>query len=221
MNPVPTALSATFPRHASTCDTAYPIDPADRLTALSRRSILLGLASAPAVVAMSAPAAAALPTQTAGVIDNVPALTRNRERRALSRFRYHNAEGFFQGLDPNINMRPGDQLYRTGIVFQLALSSYLLDVGLDDEWCRGKIGLDVGKALRLANVTGLAAADGQIDRLAMALSPYSKWRDPASGPTADEIAMATIARGASRRLLDHVRQATGHSRPARGGRRSR
>lgn len=219
MNPVLTALSATSPGHTSTCDMGYPVGPNDRLTAMSRRSILVGLVSAPAVVAM--PAQAAPPDQAAGVSDRVPAMTRNREQRALSRFRYHNAEGFFLGLDPAINIRPGDRLYRTGVVFQLALSSHLLDVGFDDEWCRGNIGLDVGKALRLANVTGLAATDGQIDRLATALSPYSKWRDPAStNPNADEIALAAIARRASRRLLDHVRQATGHPRRALRGRRS-
>lgn len=221
MNQVPTALWAASPTHTPTCETAYSVDPSDRLTAISRRSILVGLASAPAIAAMPAPAAATLPAQTSGVSDSVPALTRNREQRALSRFRYHNAEGFFLGLDPAVSMRPSDRLYRAGIVFQLALSSHLLDVGFDDEWCRGNIGLDVGKALRLANATGLGATDGHIDRLATAMSPYSKWRDPAStGPIADEIAMATIARATSRRLLDHVREATGHPRRARRGRRS-
>ncbi len=221
MKRVPTALSAALPTHTSTCDTEYSGDPSARLTAMSRRSILVGLASAPAVLAMPAPAAATLPAQTAAVSDGMPRLRRNREQRALSRFRYHNAEGFFLGLDPAINTRPNDQLYRAGIVFQLALSSHLLDVGFDDEWCRGNIGLDVGKALRMANATGLAATDGQIDRLATVLSPYSKWRDPGSiGPNADETAMAVMARATSRRLLDRVREATGHPRRALRGHRT-
>jgi hypothetical protein len=221
MKHAPTTRSVASHNHAPTCDTGYPVDPSGRRTAITRRSILVGLASAPAVAAIAAPAAGSLAGKATANGDGVPRLARNREQRALSRFRYHNAEGFFLGLDPAIDMQPSDRLYRTGVVFQLALSSHLLDVGFDDEWCRGNIGLDVGKALRLANVTGLAATDGQIDRLATALSPYSKWRDAASSnPNADETAMAAIAHGASRRLLDHVRQATGHPRRALRGRRS-
>lgn len=221
MKPFPTIRSVASHNHAPTCDTEPPAAPSGRPTAMNRRSILVGLASAPAVAAIAAPAAGSLGGQATANGHGIPRLARNREQRALSRFRYHNAEGFFVGLDPAVSMQPGDRLYRAGIVFQLALSSHLLDVGFDDEWCRGNIGLDVGKALRLANATGLGATDGHIDRLAAALSPYSKWRDPAStGPNADEIAMAAIARGASRRLLDHVRQATGHPRRALRGRRS-
>lgn len=221
MKHAPTTRSVASHYPAPTCDTEYPADPSGRPTAMTRRSILVGLASAPAVAAIAVPAAGSVAGQGTVNGDGIPKLARNREQRALSRFRYHNAEGFFLGLDPAISMQPGDQLYRTGIVFQLALSSHLLDVGFDDEWCRRNIGLDVGKALRLANATGLEATDGHIDRLAPTLSPYSKWRDPAStGPNADEIAMATIARRASRRLLDHVREATGHPRRALRGRRS-
>lgn len=117
-------------------------------------------------------------------------------------------------------MRPNDRLYLAGIVFQLAISSHLLDVGFDDDWCRRNVGLDVGKALRLANATGLAATDGEIGRLATALSPYSKWRDPAPvDSNAGEVAMAAIVHTTTRRLLDHVRQATGHPRRALRGRR--
>ncbi|MBN8815984.1 MAG: hypothetical protein J0J06_11105 [Sphingomonas sp.] len=221
MKHAPTTRSVASHNHAPTCDTEHPTDPCGRPTALTRRSILVGLASAPAVAAIAAPAAGSLVGQATANGDGIPRLARNREQRALSRFRYHNAEGFFLGLDPAVSMRPSDRLYRAGIVFQLALSSHLLDVGFDDEWCRGNIGLDVGKALRLANATGLGATDEQIDRLATAMSPYSKWRDPAStNPNADETTMAAIARMTSRRLLDHVREATGHPRRALRGRRS-
>lgn len=217
MKQVPTARPPAPPDHSPARDAVSPIDPSGRLTAISRRSMLVGLASAPAVVAIAAPAAGIPAAQTIADSEAIPTLTRNPERRALSRFRYHNAEGFFLGLDPAVGMRPNDRLYRAGIVFQLAISSHLLDVGFDDDWCRRNVGLDVGKALRLANATGLAATDGDIGRLATALSPYSKWRDPASAdPNAGE---AAIAHATARRLLDHVRQATGHPRRAFRGRR--
>lgn len=220
MKKVPTARPPAPPDHAPARDAVSPIDPSGRPALISRRSMLVGLASAPAIVTVAAPAAGSPAAQTTADSDTVPKLTRNREQRALSRFRYHNAEGFFLGLDPAIGMRPNDRLYRAGIVFQLALSSHLLDVGFDDDWCRRNVGLDVGKALRLANATGLAATDGDIGRLATVLSPYSKWRDPASAdPNAGEAAMATIAHATVRRLLDHVRQATGHPRCALRGRR--
>jgi len=220
MTQVRAARPAAPPVHAPACDMGHPAGPSGRLAVISRRSMLVGLASAPAVVAVAAPAAGNPTAQTTADSDAVPTLTRNREQRALSRFRYHNAEGFFLGLDPAVGMRPNDRLYRAGIVFQLAISSHLLDVGFDDDWCRRNVGLDVGKALRLANATGLAATDGDIGRLATAVSPYSKWRDPAStDPNADEVAMAAVAHATVRRLLDHVRQATGHPRRAFRGRR--
>ena len=214
-----TARPAAPPRHAPACGAGHPARPSDHPAVISRRSMLVGLASAPAVIAVAVPAAGSTTGQAVADIDAVPTLTRNRDQRALSRFRYHNAEGFFLGLDHAIGMRPHDRLYRAGIVFQLALSSHLLDVGFDDDWCRRNIGLDVGKALRLANATGLAATDGDTSRLSTVLSPYSKWRDPVStGPNADETAMAAIAHATTRRLLDHVRQATGHPRRALRGR---
>lgn len=220
MNQVPTTRPPTPSDHYPARDAVSPIDPPDRLAAISRRSMLVGLASVPAVVAVAAPAAGNPAAQRTTDSDAVPTLTRNREQRALSRFRYRNAEGFFLGLDPAVGMRPNDRLYRVGIVFQLAISSHLLDVGFDDDWCRRNVGLDVGKALRLANATGLATTDGDIGRLATALSPYSKWRDPApADPNAGEVAMAAIAHATTRRLLDHVRQATGHPRRAHRGRR--
>ena len=220
MNQVPTTRPPTPSDHYPARDAVSPIDPPDRLAAISRRSMLVGLASVPAVVAVAAPAAGNPAAQRTTDSDAVPTLTRNREQRALSRFRYRNAEGFFLGLDPAVGMRPNDRLYRVGIVFQLAISSHLLDVGFDDDWCRRNVGLDVGKALRLANATGLATTDGDIGRLVTALSPYSKWRDPApADPNAGEVAMAAIAHATTRRLLDHVRQATGHPRRAHRGRR--
>lgn len=220
MKQVKTARPPAPSDHYPARDAVSPIDPSGRLAAISRRAMLVGLASARAVVAVAAPAAGSPAAQTAADSDAVPTLPRNREQRALSRFRYHNAEGFFLGLNPAVGMRPNDRLYRAGIVFQLAISSHLLDVGFDDDWCRRNVGLDVGKALRLANATGLAATDGDIGRLATALSPYSKWRDPAPAhPNANEAAMAAIAHATVRRLLDLVRQATGHPRCALRGRR--
>lgn len=220
MNQARTFRPPTPSDHYPARDAVSPIDPSGRPTAVSRRSMLVGLASAPAIVAVAAPAAGNPAAQTTPDRDAVPTLTRNREQRALSRFRYHNAEGFFLGLDTAVGMRPHDRLYRAGIVFQLAISSHLLDVGFDDDWCRRNVGLDVSKALRLANATGLAATDVDIGSLATVLSPYSKWRDPGpADPNVGEAAMAAIAHATARRLLDHVRQATGHPRRALRGRR--
>ena len=42
-----------------------------------------------------------------------------------------------------------------GIVAQLGIGAYLLDLGASDDWCRQRIGLFVDKALAIANGAGL------------------------------------------------------------------
>lgn len=86
MNQVPTTRPTTPSDHYPARDAVSPIDPSGRLAAISRRSMLVGLASAPAVVAVAAPAAGNPTAQTTPYSDAVPTLTRNREQRALSRF---------------------------------------------------------------------------------------------------------------------------------------
>ncbi|WP_158213634.1 hypothetical protein [Sphingopyxis witflariensis] len=62
--------------------------------------------------------------------DEPAALVRTKEKRGLSRFRYHNAESFFESLDRGFYDRHDEMFYQSGIVAQLALSAHLLDVGL-------------------------------------------------------------------------------------------
>src|SRR3546814_1913041 len=50
---------------------------------------------------------------------------------------------------------PHDLLYQAGIVAQLGIGAYLLDLGASDDWCRQRIGLFVDKALAIANEAGL------------------------------------------------------------------
>lgn len=143
-------------------------------------------------------------------------LRRSSAGRALSRFRYHNAEGFFRSLEdaPCDTMR--QLLYLAGIVAQLALSSHLLDVGFEDNWCARNIGLHVSKSLAYANATGLDHDCPKMAKLADVLTPYSTWNAPSTpgGPSATDGGfspqdISTLLRA----LLDHVHRVAGHPRP--------
>jgi len=186
-------------------------------TGTSRRTLLGFLGSAPAAATMMpvSPWAPALDTLFQQWGDEPAILRRSKEARRLSRFRYHNAEGFFVGLNEGLVRDRFDLLYQTGIVMQLAISSHLLDIGFDDHWCARQIGLKVAKALAYANATGLDYDDADTNLLAAILTPYCRWRNPImrergydEGPfTADEI------RNLTRALLDRIRHVTGHPRP--------
>ena len=141
-------------------------------------------------------------------------LRRSRKGRSDSRFRYHNAESFFFGVEKGIVRDPHDRLYQIGIVLQLGLSSHLLDVGFTDQWCVRHIGLDVTRSLACANATGFGFESSDFDQLAAILSPYGKWRLPQSLESSTEIPFTAVQLlKLTRTLLDHVRQVTGHSRP--------
>lgn len=184
--------------------------------ATSRRSLLKVLSVAPiatlpgSVTASPWDAAiAALPYH-----DEPVALRRSRAGRGDSRFRYHNAESFFLGIEKGIVRHPHDWLYQIGIVLQLGLSSHLLDVGFPDQWCARHVGLNVARSLAYANASGFGFELAEFDLLAATLSPYGKWRFPqprehAEDPpfTPEQIRMLTRA------LLDHVHHVTGHPRP--------
>src|SRR3546814_20326739 len=73
---------------------------------------------------------------------------------------------------------PHDLLYQAGIVAQLGIGAYLLDLGASDDWCRQRIGLFVDKALAIANEAGLYHRDPAMLELAGLLSPYGPWRGP-------------------------------------------
>lgn len=141
-------------------------------------------------------------------------LCRSRAGRNDSRFRYHNAESFFLGIERGIVRHPHDRLYQTGIVLQLGLSSHLLDVGFADQWCARHVGLNVARSLACANATGFGFELAEFDLLAAILSPYSKWRFRQAREGADDLPFdAAEIRVLTRMLLDHVHQVTGHPRP--------
>lgn len=172
-------------------------------TPLSRREALaasLGSATAGATVIPASRRAAEPMT-----------LIRSKDGRRLSGFRYRNAEAFFMGIEHGRYGRAHDLLYQAGIVAQLALSSHLLDVGFEDQWCARNLGLDIGAALSCANATGLGYSSSEFAKLAVIISPYNRWRNPdlagvrTSLPTnLPEVGLVLRA------LLDHVRNVTGH-----------
>ena len=185
----------------------------------SRRGLLAALAAAP-LVAVHAHATPlrnnALAAAHEAYDDGPPALVRSKQSRLLSRSRYHNAESFFRGIDRE--SRQGNHLlYDAGIVAQLALSAHLLDVGFDDLWCANHVGLRVAEALAYANATGLGHDCADMARLAIDLTPYWKWNTPRlwDEPAPDEVGFAVDhIRHQLRKLLDRVREVTGHPRPS-------
>ena len=187
----------------------------------SRRMFLGAFAATSATIA-TAPATAALNREFTTWGDDPITLTRSARGRSESRFRYHNAEEFFAGTDAGVRHDRHALLYQTGIVWQLALSSHLLDVGFDDRWCAGHIGHRVAKSLAYANATGLGHRGTDIELLAAILTPYWKWNGwplndgstPDDGPFSDDD-IRLLTRG----LLDHVRHVTGHKRTSSRGSR--
>lgn len=171
---------------------------------ISRRALLCALGAAPVAISSPAPAHASAPD------DGPPTLRRTREGRSLSRFRYHNAESFFLGVERDARLR----LYETGIVLQLGLSAHLLDVGYDDRWCAHHIGVHVARSFSHANLTGLDFRSNDMELLTALLSPYSEWRDAdVSAVTPDFPFTPDEVRSLTRALLDHVREVAGHPRP--------
>jgi len=182
----------------------------------SRRFLLRALTAMPVAVSIVAsPWCEALAALHREHDDEPALLCRSGEGRSLSRFRYHRAESFFETLEAGILTSNEDVLYYSGIVAQLTLSSHLLDIGFDDEWCARHIGLRVAKGLAYANVTGLGHACPDMARLAAVLTPYWKWRQPRwDDPTpADGGFTAGEVRPLLRALLNRVHEVTGHPRP--------
>jgi hypothetical protein len=94
----------------------------------SRRALLRALTAAPVMVpVIASPWGETLVSLHAGYGDDPAAIIRTKEGRALSRRRYHVAEGFFPAEHERADWR--GYLYRAGITAQLALSSHLLDMG--------------------------------------------------------------------------------------------
>jgi hypothetical protein len=146
--------------------------------------------------------------------DEPVALRRTRAGRSDSRFRYHNAESFFFGIEKGIVRHPHDTLYQIGIVLQLGLSSHLLDVGFGDHWCARHVGLNIARSLAYANASGFAFELAEFDLLAAILSPYNKWGLPQGRDRAEDLPFTPERiRMLTRVLLDHVHHVTGHPRP--------
>jgi hypothetical protein len=188
------------------------IDEQARDALASRRELLGALAVAPLVLSAPAVHASAL-SQSTATNEAVP-LQRSREGRSLSRFRYHNAESFFLGVENGVARYPTDKLYQIGIVLQLGLSSHLIDVGFADAWCARHVGLNVAGSLAYASATGLGFESADMELLAAILSPYSKWRHADVRDVSPDFPFtAREVRTMTRALLDRVHEVTGHPRP--------
>jgi hypothetical protein len=92
--------------------------------------------------------------------------------------RFERAEEFYRGLSAGLYRDPRDRLYQAGIVAQLGIGAYLLELGASDDWCRQRIGLFIDKGLAIANQAGLNHRQPDMVHLAQLLSPYGKWRGP-------------------------------------------
>ena len=180
-----------------------------------RRGFLVALASAPfSTAAVAVPSHRKLPPVLEQIEERPVVLRRSREGRRLSRFRYNNAEGFFRSSRIEDGRLRGDTLYSLGIVTQLGLSAHLLDVGFDDRWCAQYIGLHVAKSLAYANATGFDLHSADFELLAAILSPYSSWRHQSVRNARPDFPFAhQEARDLVRKLLDRVREVTGHPCP--------
>ena len=108
--------------------------------------------------------------------DNVSDWGRSLQGRGADRF--ERAQEFYQGVAAGLYRDPRDLLYQAGIVAQLGIGAYLLDLGASDDWCQQRIGLFVDKALAIANGAGLDHRQPDMLELARLLSPYGQWRGP-------------------------------------------
>lgn len=188
----------------------------DLVSAPSRRTLLGSLALAP-IVAGRAVAGVAPDSPTPAVLHGPPddpiVLRRTTEGRELSLVRYQTAVEFFPCREAQSKHGRADFFYNAGVTAQLGLSSHLLDVGVDDDWCARNIGYRPTLALAYANKLGFGYDCPQTGRLARVLTPYWKWNalsihergSPSDGGfTPDRIAALLHA------LLDHVGRVTGH-----------
>lgn len=108
--------------------------------------------------------------------DNVSGWGRALQGRGADRFK--RAEEFYRGVAAGLYRDPRDLLYQAGIVTQLGIGAYLLELGASDDWCRQRIGHFVDKGLAIANQAGLNHRQPDMAQLARLLSPYGQWRGP-------------------------------------------
>ena len=110
------------------------------------------------------------------VADNMCDWGRSLKGRGADRL--DRAEEFFRGLSAGVYRDERDLLYQAGIVSQLGIGAYLLELGASDDWCRRRIGLFVDKGLSIANEAGLDHRSPDMERLARLWSPYGRWHAP-------------------------------------------
>lgn len=121
--------------------------------------------------------------------------------------RLDRAEEFFRGMSAGVYRDQRDLLYQAGIVSQLSIGAYLLELGASDDWCRRSIGLFVDKGLSIANDAGLDHRSPDMTKLARLLSPYGQWRAPfvTDLPDLGGIACGELTKTVAE-LLDAVRR---------------
>src|SRR3546814_19106984 len=108
----------------------------------SRRDLLGALAATSAGAAAVPTICRPLDREFDAWGDEPVALKRTEDGRRLSRFRYHNAEVFFAGVEMGFRRARSNLFYHVGIVMQLGLSLHLPDVGFDEigrAACRGRV----------------------------------------------------------------------------------
>lgn len=155
-------------------------------TISSQRTLLEAFVATSAALGRLPLPAAALANEFDAWDDEPVTLRRSKKGRNDTTFRYYNAETFFHRVEGGAITARGDLLYRLGIVQQLALSSWLYEVGLTDDWCRLHIGLRIVKSLGYANATGFEYHHPDANLLAAILTPYGKWRAPSACKTHDD-----------------------------------
>src|SRR3546814_14352506 len=87
--------------------------------------------------------------------------------------RFVRAQEVAAGLYRYVGGDVGDFLYHAGIVSHLGLTAYLFNRGLDDAWCRDRLGLDVAKTLAFAHHLGLGCDCNRMAELAALLDRKS------------------------------------------------
>lgn len=131
---------------------------------MERRTLIGGVLAASGVVGMSC--------------SGIEREAADNEGREEALWRLQNATAFFPKREFE---RTGDLLYQLGIVSQLALTACVIADGWTDEDCRRRIGQDVGKAYFYAKAKGLRFDSDGFAQLIPLLSPYGRWRSPATG----------------------------------------
>ena len=100
----------------------------DSTTSTSRRALLRGLIAIPvAAPAIATPWAKSLAPLHQRYEDEPVTLSRTKEGRSMSRFRYHNAERWMTTLEAHFLIEPRhakEALHQAGFVTQQALCAY-------------------------------------------------------------------------------------------------